>query len=73
MVVAGSDTISQAMTSFFRYVVGDPSVQKRLRAEINAASDVGDDFDSVELAKLPYLDACVQETLRILPPVGPGT
>ncbi|KAF9465622.1 cytochrome P450, partial [Collybia nuda] len=72
MVVAGSDTVSQALTSFFRYVVGDISVQNCLREEINSTFDVGDDYDSVKLAKLPYLDACIHETLRILPPVGPG-
>ena len=47
-------------------------IQTRLRSEINAAFDVGDDFDSVKLAKLPYLDACVRETLRLVPPIAAG-
>ena len=71
IVVAGSDTVSEGTTALFRYIVGNTVVQTRLRSEINAAFDVGEDFDSVKLAKLPYLDACVQEALRLSPPV-PG-
>jgi cytochrome P450 len=70
--VAGSDTVSQGCTALFRHIVGDKTIQSRLRAEINAAFDVGDDYDSVKLAKLPFLDACVQEMLRLVPPVAAG-
>ena len=72
IVVAGSDTVSQGTTALFRHVVGNRTIQTRLRSEINAAFDVEDDFDSVKLAKLPYLDACVQETLRLVPPIAAG-
>lgn len=72
MVVAGSDTVSNGTTALFRYVVGNKTIQTRLRSEINATFDVGDDLDSAKLAKLPYLDACVQETLRLVPPVPAG-
>ena len=70
--MAGSDTVSQGSTALFRHIVGDKTIQTRLRAEINAAFDVGDDYDSVKLAKLPFLDACVQEMLRLVPPVAAG-
>ena len=72
IVVAGSDTVSQGCTALFRHIVGDRAIQSRLRAEINAAFDVGDDYDSARLAKLPFLDACVQEMLRLVPPVAAG-
>ena len=65
--MAGSDTVSQGSTALFRHIVGDKTIQTRLRAEINAAFDVGDDYDSVKLAKLPFLDACIQEMLRLVP------
>lgn len=70
--MAGSDTVSQGSTALFRHIVGDKTIQTKLRAEINAAFDVGDDFDSVKLSKLPFLDACVQEMLRLVPPVAAG-
>lgn len=73
MVVAGQDTISQAMTAFFRYVVADRTILERLRNELDEAFD-GDvqDMDPLRLAKLPFLDACVLETLRMVPPVAAG-
>ena len=70
--MAGSDTVSQGSTALFRHIVGDRTIQTRLRAEINATFDVGDDYDSVKLAKLPFLDACVQEMLRLVPPIAAG-
>jgi cytochrome P450 len=73
IVVAGSDTISQGTTALFRHIVGDKAIQTRLRAEINTAFDAGDNFDSVTLAKLPFLDVCVQEMLRLVPPIAAGT
>jgi len=72
MVVAGADTVSQGSTALFRYIAGDKAVQDTLRAEINAVFDVGDDYDSLKLAKLPYLDACIQEILRLVPPIAAG-
>ena len=72
IVVAGSDTVYQGSTALFRHIVGDKTIQTRLRAEINSTFDVGDDYDSVKLAKFPFLDACVQEMLRLVPPIAAG-
>lgn len=73
MVVAGQDTISQAMTAFFRYIIADSKVLERLKNELDESfdGDVGD-IDPIRLSKLPFLDACVQETLRMVPPVAAG-
>ncbi|KAF8075261.1 cytochrome P450 [Lyophyllum atratum] len=73
MLVAGSETISQGLTALFRHIIGDPTVQTRLRAEIGAAFDEGEYVDPVRLTtQLPFLDACVQETLRMVPPLAIG-
>ena len=43
----------------------------RLRAElIDAFGELDPDYDT--LMRLPYLDACVQEALRMVPPVAAG-
>ena len=73
MVVAGQDTISQALTGFFRYVTADTQILSRLREELDTTFDYAiEDMDPFILGKLPFLDACVQETLRMLPPVAAG-
>lgn len=65
--------MSHASTTFFRYVIGDNAVFSRLRKELDDAFDGPvEDMDAFTLGKLPYLDACVQEALRIVPPVAAG-
>ncbi|KIJ41466.1 hypothetical protein M422DRAFT_172113, partial [Sphaerobolus stellatus SS14] len=71
MVMAGSDTVSQGSTALFRHIVGNITVQKRLREEVRNAFE-GQDIDAATLARLPYVDACVQEALRLTPPVPAG-
>ncbi|KAL1694877.1 cytochrome P450 [Schizophyllum commune] len=71
LIVAGWDTVSECATTFFRYVFADRAVLTRLRAEIiDAFGDLDPDYDT--LVRLPYLDACVQEALRMVPPVAAG-
>ncbi|KIJ29724.1 hypothetical protein M422DRAFT_54062 [Sphaerobolus stellatus SS14] len=71
MVMAGSDTVSQGSAALFRHIVGNITVQKRLREEARNAFE-GQDIDAATLARLPYVDACVQEALRLTPPVPAG-
>ncbi|KAG5653447.1 hypothetical protein H0H81_000336 [Sphagnurus paluster] len=73
IVLAGSDTVSEAMTALVRYVTADAKIQEHLRSELAGAFDGPiEDMDYYTLSKLPYLDACVQEALRMVPPVAAG-
>lgn len=72
MVVAGSDTVSHALAALFRFIAVNEVVHNRLCAEIQSAFHGSSDIDTLTLTKLPYLDACVQETLRLFPPVATG-
>ncbi|KAK2031720.1 cytochrome P450 [Colletotrichum zoysiae] len=72
ITVAGSDTVAATLTSLFFELAQKPDVYSRLREEI-------DDFflqnakpEHLTLSKLPYLQACIDETLRLHPPVPSG-
>lgn len=71
IVVAATDTSVQTVITLFRYLSVDPERTRRLQKEISSAF-VGDngEYDYQVLFTLPYLDACIQESLRIIPP-GP--
>lgn len=52
-----------------RLLVRFPEVQERLREELVQATDNGTRFDFEVLQKCQYLEAVLQETLRMYPPI----
>ncbi|KAG6883495.1 hypothetical protein C0992_008621, partial [Termitomyces sp. T32_za158] len=76
IILAGSDTVSEAMTALIRYICADPDVQSQLREEILAPYEevegTSEDVSEFSKNRLPYLDACIQEALRLVPPVAAG-
>ena len=79
---AGSDTTSLALTWTFYLLAAVPSIQERLRAELQTLvpsfqpSALPDPKDTVrwqelwsQLDGLPYLQNIIRESLRLIPPV----
>ncbi|ETN39028.1 uncharacterized protein HMPREF1541_07070 [Cyphellophora europaea CBS 101466] len=71
LIIAGSDTTSTTLTSTIFYLLHNPATLARLQQEIRGA------FESVEeiragptLNDCKYLRACIDEALRMSPPVG---
>jgi cytochrome P450 len=73
-ILAGSDTAATAIRSTMLYVVSNPRVYNKLRAEIDSAVSSGEVVAAPNIAqenslkRLPYLQAVVREGLRIHPP-----
>ncbi|GLB41352.1 putative cytochrome P450 [Lyophyllum shimeji] len=75
LMASSIETTSQALTTLFRYVLTDDSILGRLRAEIAAAFPDGDEDINVtyrDAHKTVFLNACIQEALRIMPPAPAG-
>ncbi|RMG15617.1 MAG: cytochrome P450, partial [Planctomycetota bacterium] len=68
LIAAGHDTTATALGWTFLYLLGDPEVLARARAEV---SDVlGEEPARAEhVPRLRYLDAVAQEALRLHPPI----
>ncbi len=64
LLVAGHETTATALAWTLRWVLCDPALVARLRAEIAGAGD-----DPGRLGKLELLDATVKESLRLQPVV----
>ena len=72
LVGAGSDTSSTAISALFFYLSRNERVLKLLQEEVRAAfSDVEEIRYSTRLTNLTYLRACIDEAMRMSPPV-PG-
>jgi cytochrome P450 len=70
--IAGSETTATLLSGLTYYLLGKPETMARLVAEIRGAFASDDEIDLQRLASLPYLEACLQEGLRIYPPVPIG-
>ncbi|KAJ3749876.1 cytochrome P450 monooxygenase pc-bph [Lentinula detonsa] len=69
LLIAGSDTTSNSTCAILYHLARTPSAQAKLHAELDKAVP---DFealpmtvDDVKADRLPYLDACINEGLRI--------
>lgn len=64
LVFAGHETTGIALAWAIYWLLRNPDTMSRLLAELDAA---GPNTDPETLAKLPYLDGVIQETLRLYP------
>lgn len=73
-LLAGSDTSGNTMGFTLIELLRNPEKLKKLYEEIDALSfsEGAELFSNEQLKTLPYLNAVIQETLRILPVSGAG-
>ncbi|YAF95533.1 MAG: cytochrome P450 [Nodularia sp. CChRGM 3473] len=69
MLVAGHETTASALTWAFYWIDQLPEVREKLQRELET---LGVNPEPSSIAKLPYLTAVCQETLRIYPIVANG-
>ncbi|KAK7718873.1 hypothetical protein SLS57_005983 [Botryosphaeria dothidea] len=73
LVIAGADTTYGTLVNAFYYLASNPAIYAKLQAEVDAACPDGEDSFSHERVKnIPLLDAIINETLRLKPPVPHG-
>lgn len=74
MMNAGSDTTAAALTSTLWFLMRNPSALAKLRAELVTLApyqlDNGKVFSYDAVKDLPYLRACIDESLRLRPPIA---
>jgi hypothetical protein len=70
---AGFDTMGMTLTAVLYHIAGTPGCQTQLHAELDAAlanGRISMPPTVEELKQLPYLEACLAETLRVHPTTG---
>jgi cytochrome P450 len=63
-MVAGSDTTRAGLIALFYYLCRYPETRQKLYEEVQHI----DELDLSAISSLPYLNAVVKETLRLVPP-----
>lgn len=72
---AHSDTTAATLTCLFYHFAIYPEVYRKLQKEVDeffATEVTSDDWESSSLGKLQYLQAVIDESLRLFPPVASG-
>jgi len=69
-IVAGSDTVASVLSHIIYYLICNPEYQERLRHELDESmATFPEELIKNRLAILPFLNAVINETLRLQPPV----
>ncbi|KAH9897745.1 high nitrogen upregulated cytochrome P450 monooxygenase 2 [Cubamyces lactineus] len=73
-VVAGSDTTSSVISNLVFCLLTHPETYARLRAEVDFYYPPGEDaLNTKHHADMSYLNAVINETMRLYPPVSDGS
>ncbi|KKY18718.1 putative benzoate 4-monooxygenase cytochrome p450 [Diplodia seriata] len=73
MLDAGSDTTAIALANIMFFLLKNPATFSKLREELDNALPADTIIPSYASVKqLPYLRACLDESLRLIPPVSMG-
>ncbi|KAK6997130.1 cytochrome P450 [Favolaschia claudopus] len=68
-LVAASDTVASTLCSFIWFILSHPKCYGRLQEELDRIIADEDPFAAAARQQLPYLSACLNETLRLHPPL----
>ncbi|XP_057977588.1 geraniol 8-hydroxylase-like [Malania oleifera] len=68
LFTAGTDTTSGTMEWAFAELLHNPHALSKAQAEVRQTIEKGKAMEEVDIARLPYLQAIVKETLRLHPP-----
>ena len=61
------------LSSLFFYLLQDRKKFEQLRAEIDRFYPRGEQITTEHFGEMDYLEACINEALRLLPPVPSGS
>lgn len=71
-MVAGTETTATSLSGLLYHLLHNATKMNRLVNEIRSAFHSPDEMTMLNLPRLDYLQACIEEALRIYPPVAAG-
>lgn len=72
LIVSGSETCGTVLSGTTNMLVKNPACLEKLTAEIRSRFSRSEEMIFTALAEMPYLNAVIQEGLRMCPPVPSG-
>ena len=72
LIIAGSETTGTLLSGLFYYTLSDSKIYSNLKSEIRSSFSSVDQITSRTATDLRYLNAVINETFRIYPPIPIG-
>ncbi|KAF3766843.1 cytochrome P450, partial [Cryphonectria parasitica EP155] len=72
LIIAGSETTATTLCGLTWYLLSHPACLQKLTDEVRGAFQSLDEITGDSTATLPYLHGCIEEGLRMFPPVTIG-
>ncbi|KAI1419708.1 cytochrome P450 [Xylaria sp. FL1777] len=72
LAIAGGETVATTLSALTCFLTQNPDKLQRLATEVRAAFKSVDDIDATAAQQLPYLQAVLNEGLRLFPPATGG-
>jgi cytochrome P450 len=69
LIIAGSETLTTVFSGALHHLLSHPSVHKTLTSEIRSGFSAEEQITGASVSSLPYLNAVINETLRLCPPI----
>jgi len=69
-IVAGSETTATLLSGLTHYLSETPQAWNRLKTEVRGSFKSEDEITMRSTSALPYLFACLEESLRMYPPAA---
>ncbi|THW51458.1 cytochrome P450 [Aureobasidium pullulans] len=71
-MIAGTETTATLLSGLTYHLLQNPATTERLTRELRSAFMTDKDITIEALQQLPYLSACIEEGMRLYPPVPTG-
>ncbi|KAF8253258.1 cytochrome P450 [Wilcoxina mikolae CBS 423.85] len=69
IIIAGSDSLAVTISAIMYYLASNPAIYKKLQSILDSIFPGGDsEYSYTKAASIPYLDAIINEALRLQPP-----
>ncbi|KAJ5625579.1 hypothetical protein N7510_001888, partial [Penicillium lagena] len=72
LIIGGSETTASLLSGVTYFLLENSDVYKTLTEEVRSTFQSQEDINLISVTKLPYMLACLDEALRMFPPVANG-